>query len=80
MGVFTDHEEQDLSAVPPLRSEDVMTVLIGRMKGIQGHCNSCYMDSALFRFGPAFKVRTLCKVSIYTKMFPLNLFKKNSAV
>uniref|UniRef100_A0A9J7Y1T2 ubiquitinyl hydrolase 1 n=1 Tax=Cyprinus carpio carpio TaxID=630221 RepID=A0A9J7Y1T2_CYPCA len=29
-------------------SEDVSNRLIGKMKGIQGHCNSCYMDSALF--------------------------------
>ncbi|XP_062854083.1 ubiquitin carboxyl-terminal hydrolase CYLD isoform X2 [Trichomycterus rosablanca] len=34
--------------VPPIRAEDVKKVLIGRRKGIQGHCNSCYMDSALF--------------------------------
>ncbi|XP_026879902.2 ubiquitin carboxyl-terminal hydrolase CYLD isoform X2 [Electrophorus electricus] len=47
-----DHDGQDASApqanVPPVASEDVLRVLIGRMKGIQGHCNSCYMDSALF--------------------------------
>lgn len=35
--------------VPPIRTEDVSNRLIGQMKGIQGHCNSCYMDSALFR-------------------------------
>uniref|UniRef100_A0A667YKX0 Ubiquitin carboxyl-terminal hydrolase CYLD n=1 Tax=Myripristis murdjan TaxID=586833 RepID=A0A667YKX0_9TELE len=29
-------------------TEEVSQVLIGRMKGIQGHCNSCYMDAALF--------------------------------
>uniref|UniRef100_A0A8C1D380 ubiquitinyl hydrolase 1 n=1 Tax=Cyprinus carpio carpio TaxID=630221 RepID=A0A8C1D380_CYPCA len=40
-------EEQD--NVPPIRTEDVSNRLIGKMKGIQGHCNSCYMDSALFR-------------------------------
>ncbi|XP_072540400.1 ubiquitin carboxyl-terminal hydrolase CYLD isoform X2 [Salminus brasiliensis] len=34
--------------VPPIRSQDVTKFLLGRMKGIQGHCNSCYMDSALF--------------------------------
>ncbi|XP_016095754.1 ubiquitin carboxyl-terminal hydrolase CYLD [Sinocyclocheilus grahami] len=39
-------EEQD--NVPPIRTEDVSNRLIGKMKGIQGHCNSCYMDSALF--------------------------------
>uniref|UniRef100_A0A8C1WLJ9 ubiquitinyl hydrolase 1 n=1 Tax=Cyprinus carpio TaxID=7962 RepID=A0A8C1WLJ9_CYPCA len=42
-------EEQD--NVPPIRTEDVSDRLIGKMKGIQGHCNSCYMDSALFRQG-----------------------------
>lgn len=34
--------------VAPLSSEQVVPRLVGRMKGIQGHCNSCYMDSALF--------------------------------
>ncbi|NWX11789.1 CYLD hydrolase, partial [Aegotheles bennettii] len=33
---------------PPLRNEAAVHVLLGRMKGIQGHCNSCYMDVALF--------------------------------
>ncbi|KAK3574703.1 hypothetical protein QTP86_015398 [Hemibagrus guttatus] len=45
---YFEHDGQDVSPVPPLRSEDVMKTLIGQMKGIQGHCNSCYMDSALF--------------------------------
>ncbi|NXU93963.1 CYLD hydrolase, partial [Xiphorhynchus elegans] len=33
---------------PPLRDEAAVRVLRGHMKGIQGHCNSCYMDAALF--------------------------------
>ncbi|XP_071594635.1 ubiquitin carboxyl-terminal hydrolase CYLD-like isoform X1 [Heliangelus exortis] len=33
---------------PPLRNEAAVQVLQGRMKGIQGHCNSCYIDVALF--------------------------------
>ncbi|XP_059197782.1 ubiquitin carboxyl-terminal hydrolase CYLD [Centropristis striata] len=37
-----------LETVPPISSEQVEQLLIGRMKGIQGHCNSCYMDAALF--------------------------------
>ncbi|XP_036969886.1 ubiquitin carboxyl-terminal hydrolase CYLD [Acanthopagrus latus] len=37
-----------LEAVPPISAEQVKPLLIGRMKGIQGHCNSCYMDAALF--------------------------------
>lgn len=53
MGLFTEHDGQDASPVPPLRSEDVTKTLIGQMKGIQGHCNSCYMDAALFRLGHA---------------------------
>ncbi|GCB81925.1 hypothetical protein scyTo_0022254, partial [Scyliorhinus torazame] len=34
--------------VPPPRNEEAFRILAGRMRGIQGHCNSCYMDSALF--------------------------------
>ncbi|NWU90193.1 CYLD hydrolase, partial [Upupa epops] len=33
---------------PPLSNEAAVRVLRGQMKGIQGHCNSCYMDAALF--------------------------------
>ncbi|XP_059426952.1 ubiquitin carboxyl-terminal hydrolase CYLD isoform X1 [Carassius carassius] len=48
----SDNDEAMLSEeqenVPPIRTEDVSNRLIGKMKGIQGHCNSCYMDSALF--------------------------------
>ncbi|ETE61821.1 Ubiquitin carboxyl-terminal hydrolase CYLD, partial [Ophiophagus hannah] len=38
----------ELSNSPPLRAEVAVNVLRGRMRGIQGHCNSCYMDAALF--------------------------------
>lgn len=37
-----------LDIVVPVSTEQVDDLLIGRMKGIQGHCNSCYMDAALF--------------------------------
>ncbi|XP_044055834.1 ubiquitin carboxyl-terminal hydrolase CYLD isoform X2 [Siniperca chuatsi] len=37
-----------LETVPPISTEQVNQILIGRMRGIQGHCNSCYMDAALF--------------------------------
>lgn len=43
--------EGRLETVPPVTSDQVGHVLIGQMKGIQGHCNSCYMDAALFRSG-----------------------------
>ncbi|XP_029356776.1 ubiquitin carboxyl-terminal hydrolase CYLD isoform X2 [Echeneis naucrates] len=44
----TDQTLGMLETVPPITPEQVKLILIGRMKGIQGHCNSCYMDAALF--------------------------------
>ncbi|KAK5869500.1 hypothetical protein PBY51_024209 [Eleginops maclovinus] len=43
-----EHSAGKLETVPPISTEQVSSILIGRMKGIQGHCNSCYMDAALF--------------------------------
>ncbi|XP_019727321.1 ubiquitin carboxyl-terminal hydrolase CYLD isoform X1 [Hippocampus comes] len=37
-----------LEPVAPIGADQVDQILVGRMKGIQGHCNSCYMDAALF--------------------------------
>ncbi|KAM4628850.1 ubiquitin carboxyl-terminal hydrolase CYLD [Polymixia lowei] len=42
------HSVGKLENIAPISTEQVNQVLIGRMKGIQGHCNSCYMDAALF--------------------------------
>ncbi|XP_030075726.1 ubiquitin carboxyl-terminal hydrolase CYLD [Microcaecilia unicolor] len=42
-----EHSEV-LENSPPLRNGLAENVLHGRMKGIQGHCNSCYIDAALF--------------------------------
>ncbi|KAG8003403.1 Pituitary adenylate cyclase-activating polypeptide type I receptor [Nibea albiflora] len=42
------HSTGKLETVPPISTEQVKEILIGRMRGIQGHCNSCYMDAALF--------------------------------
>ncbi|MBN3314593.1 CYLD hydrolase, partial [Atractosteus spatula] len=36
------------STVAPLWGDQAVQVLSGQMKGIQGHCNSCYMDATLF--------------------------------
>ncbi|KAM6283284.1 ubiquitin carboxyl-terminal hydrolase CYLD-like [Porphyrio hochstetteri] len=48
-----DYRQQEVlpqapDSYPPLQNEAAVRVLQGRMKGIQGHCNSCYMDVALF--------------------------------
>ncbi|XP_023652362.2 ubiquitin carboxyl-terminal hydrolase CYLD isoform X1 [Paramormyrops kingsleyae] len=40
LGIDTD--------VPPVPEAEALQLLEGRMKGIQGHYNSCYLDSALF--------------------------------
>ncbi|XP_035509445.1 ubiquitin carboxyl-terminal hydrolase CYLD [Morone saxatilis] len=45
----TEHSTGKPETVPPMSTEQVNNMLIGRMRGIQGHCNSCYMDAALFR-------------------------------
>ncbi|XP_059922336.1 ubiquitin carboxyl-terminal hydrolase CYLD isoform X3 [Gadus macrocephalus] len=48
------HEDEDTrhegpcDTVEHIQTDQVDRILIGRMKGIQGHCNSCYMDAALF--------------------------------
>ncbi|KAG7232596.1 hypothetical protein INR49_008325 [Caranx melampygus] len=44
----TERSTGRLETAPPISTEQVKQTLIGRMKGIQGHCNSCYMDAALF--------------------------------
>ncbi|XP_061634045.1 ubiquitin carboxyl-terminal hydrolase CYLD isoform X3 [Phyllopteryx taeniolatus] len=48
----TDRERQQsigkMDPVAPISTDQVDQILIGQMKGIQGHCNSCYMDAALF--------------------------------
>ncbi|XP_029286243.1 ubiquitin carboxyl-terminal hydrolase CYLD [Cottoperca gobio] len=44
----SEHSAGKLETVPPISTERVDQILIGPMKGIQGHCNSCYMDAALF--------------------------------
>lgn len=33
---------------PPRTENDGLDVMVGKKKGIQGHYNSCYLDSTLF--------------------------------
>ncbi|XP_048406537.1 ubiquitin carboxyl-terminal hydrolase CYLD isoform X2 [Stegostoma tigrinum] len=37
--------------VAPVQEEEALQLMKGRMKGIQGHHNSCYLDSTIFRTG-----------------------------
>ncbi|XP_072308063.1 ubiquitin carboxyl-terminal hydrolase CYLD [Eucyclogobius newberryi] len=40
--------EESEDHVPPLTESQAFSVLVGKMKGIQGHINSCYLDATLF--------------------------------
>ncbi|XP_077430012.1 ubiquitin carboxyl-terminal hydrolase CYLD isoform X2 [Vanacampus margaritifer] len=41
---YVDSEEY----VAPIAESEAVSLLVGRMKGIQGHINSCYLDATLF--------------------------------
>ncbi|XP_018123786.2 ubiquitin carboxyl-terminal hydrolase CYLD [Xenopus laevis] len=43
-----DNNPDVMEKIPPPQGARAVDILEGRMKGIQGHCNSCYMDAALF--------------------------------
>ncbi|CAB1353516.1 unnamed protein product [Coregonus sp. 'balchen'] len=45
--LFTPLEETDEN-VPPIPESEGLSLLVGKMKGIQGHYNSCYLDATLF--------------------------------
>lgn len=40
--------EESLKDHPPVRESDVLEKIVGQRKGIQGHYNSCYLDTTLF--------------------------------
>ncbi|KAM4548560.1 ubiquitin carboxyl-terminal hydrolase CYLD [Odontesthes bonariensis] len=46
--IYAECSTGKLETVPPVSTEEVNQRLIGQMKGIQGHCNSCYVDATLF--------------------------------
>ncbi|XP_034615488.1 ubiquitin carboxyl-terminal hydrolase CYLD-like [Trachemys scripta elegans] len=62
-----------LANFPPLRNGTAVSVLQGRMRGIQGHCNSCYMDAALFRV----QMNGVNVPAMHEYDFSLNIAKKS---
>ncbi|XP_072238877.1 ubiquitin carboxyl-terminal hydrolase CYLD [Leuresthes tenuis] len=55
---FEESEED----APPVPESEVLSVLVGKMKGIQGHINSCYLDATLFSlFSSSVAVDSMCK-------------------
>ncbi|XP_077460078.1 ubiquitin carboxyl-terminal hydrolase CYLD [Stigmatopora argus] len=48
--------------VAPIAESDVASLLLGRMKGIQGHINSCYLDATLFSlFNSSVTLDSICQ-------------------
>ncbi|CAL8339650.1 unnamed protein product [Lota lota] len=43
--IALDDSEED---APPISESQAASLLVGRMRGIQGHFNSCYLDATLF--------------------------------
>ncbi|XP_061642109.1 ubiquitin carboxyl-terminal hydrolase CYLD [Phyllopteryx taeniolatus] len=55
---YVDSEEY----VAPIAESEVMSLLVGRMKGIQGHINSCYLDATLFSlFSSSVTLDNICQ-------------------
>ncbi|KAF3689501.1 Ubiquitin carboxyl-terminal hydrolase CYLD [Channa argus] len=51
---------------PPIPESEVLSVLVGRMKGIQGHINSCYLDATLFSlFSSSVTLDNICQKPTY---------------
>ncbi|XP_041834546.1 ubiquitin carboxyl-terminal hydrolase CYLD isoform X2 [Melanotaenia boesemani] len=47
---------------PPVPETEALPLLVGRMKGIQGHINSCYLDATLFSlFSSSAAVDCICR-------------------
>lgn len=55
------YEDSD-EDVPPIPESEALSLLLGRMKGIQGHINSCYLDTALFSlFSSSVTLDNICQ-------------------
>ncbi|XP_029358188.1 ubiquitin carboxyl-terminal hydrolase CYLD isoform X2 [Echeneis naucrates] len=56
---FEDSDDQD---APPISESQALSLLVGKMKGIQGHINSCYLDATLFSlFSSSVTLDNICK-------------------
>ncbi|XP_031135120.1 ubiquitin carboxyl-terminal hydrolase CYLD [Sander lucioperca] len=54
-------EDTDENA-PPIPESKALSLLVGRMKGIQGHINSCYLDATLFSlFSSSVTLENICQ-------------------
>ncbi|XP_011612622.2 ubiquitin carboxyl-terminal hydrolase CYLD isoform X2 [Takifugu rubripes] len=54
--------EDSAEDAPPIPESEALSLLVGRMKGIQGHVNSCYLDATLFSlFSSSLTLDNICR-------------------
>ncbi|KAM8867989.1 ubiquitin carboxyl-terminal hydrolase CYLD [Synchiropus picturatus] len=60
-----EDSEEDAAPVP---ESEALSVFVGKMKGIQGHINSCYLDATLFSlFSSSVTLDNICRRSADTE-------------
>ncbi|XP_058487702.1 ubiquitin carboxyl-terminal hydrolase CYLD [Solea solea] len=53
---------EDCEDTPPIPESEALSLLVGKMKGIQGHINSCYLDATLFSlFSSSVTLDNICQ-------------------
>ncbi|XP_030633060.1 ubiquitin carboxyl-terminal hydrolase CYLD [Chanos chanos] len=64
--------------IPPVPQSEVLSLLEGRMKGIQGHFNSCYLDATLFSlFSSSMTLDSVCHSSAHTEGSIANTLRRD---
>ncbi|KAL3059165.1 hypothetical protein OYC64_011147 [Pagothenia borchgrevinki] len=62
--LYEDPEEY----APPIPESEALSLLVGKMKGIQGHINSCYLDVTLFSlFSSSVTLDNICQTPADTE-------------
>ncbi|XP_035244541.1 ubiquitin carboxyl-terminal hydrolase CYLD [Anguilla anguilla] len=69
--------EEEAEDAPPIPESEALSLLEGRMKGIQGHYNSCYLDATLFSlFSSSMTLDNLCHCTADTGGELLHILRK----
>ncbi|KAJ8361297.1 hypothetical protein SKAU_G00178220 [Synaphobranchus kaupii] len=70
-------DEEGVEDAPPIPESEALSLLEGRMKGIQGHYNSCYLDATLFSlFSSSMTLDSLCQCTADTGGELLHILRK----
>ncbi|KAJ8259171.1 hypothetical protein COCON_G00181830 [Conger conger] len=68
---------EEVDDAPPIPESEVLSLLEGRMKGIQGHFNSCYLDATLFSlFSSSMALDSLFRCTVDTEGELLHILRK----